>query len=290
MKISGFTFIRNAIKFDYPVVESIQSILPVCDEVVVAVGNCDDGTRSLIEAMGSSKIKIVDTTWDESLRKGGEVLAVETNKAFDQVSKESDWAFYIQGDEVIHERYLTTIWRAMENYLNDQRIEGLLLRYKHFYGSYDYVGDSRQWYRNEVRIIRNDKSIRSYRDAQGFRKLDKPLMVAPVDAEVYHYGWVKTPESIQRKLESFHRLWHDEEWIRKNLPQVEAFDYSTIDSLQHFDGTHPAVMLHRVHTKNWQFSFDPTKRNFSLKARLLHAIEKQTGWRIGEYRNYKIAR
>ena len=35
MKVVGFTFIRNALTYDYPVLESIQSLLPLCDEMVV---------------------------------------------------------------------------------------------------------------------------------------------------------------------------------------------------------------------------------------------------------------
>ena len=39
MKVTGFTFIRNAVINDYPIAEAINSILPLCDEVVVALGN-----------------------------------------------------------------------------------------------------------------------------------------------------------------------------------------------------------------------------------------------------------
>jgi hypothetical protein len=35
MKVGGFTFVRNVVKYDYPVVESIRSILPVVDEFIV---------------------------------------------------------------------------------------------------------------------------------------------------------------------------------------------------------------------------------------------------------------
>jgi len=288
MKVCGFTFVRNAIKFDYPVTESILSILPICDEIIVAVGNSEDDTRKVIESIASPKIKIIDTVWDDSLREGGKVLAIETNKAFDSVSPDSDWAFYIQADEVIHEKYLTELKQSMERWKDDPTIEGLLFNYLHFYGSYDFIGNSRQWYRNEVRIIRNDKSIRSYMDAQGFRKSGRPLNVKPVDATMYHYGWVKPPESLQAKLESFHKLWHDEQWIEKNLPKANTFDYSQIDSLVRFEGTHPDVMKIRIGSKNWQFDFDPTKKNFSIQSRILHFFEGITGWRIGEYRNYKI--
>src|SRR5438045_1755818 len=126
MKISGFTIVRNAIKYDYPIVEAITSILPICDEVIVAVGKSEDETLQLIRSINSPKIKIIATVWDESLRVGGKVLADETNKAFATVSADTDWAFYIQGDEVIHEKYLPVIKEAMQKYKDDKSVEGLL--------------------------------------------------------------------------------------------------------------------------------------------------------------------
>ena len=116
MKVAGFTFIRNAIKYDYPALESIHSILPLCDELVVAVGNSEDGTRAMIENIGSPKIRIIDTVWDDNLREGGKVLAVETDKAFSAVSPDADWSFYIQADEVVHEKYHGPIKEAMQKY------------------------------------------------------------------------------------------------------------------------------------------------------------------------------
>jgi len=290
LKVSGFTFVRNAVKFDYPVIESIRSILPLCDELVVAVGKSDDTTRDEVGSVDSGKIRIIDTVWDDTLHEGGRVLAQETDKAFDNIDPSSDWAFYIQADEVIHEKYHEIIRKAMNDFLEDRHVEGLLFNFLHFYGSYDFTGDSLSWYRKEVRIIRNDHTIRSYRDAQGFRKNEKPLYVTPIDAFVYHYGWVKPPALLQAKLESFHKLWHDEQWIEQNLPKSEVFDYSSIDSLAKFVGTHPALMQDRIARKNWQFTFDPTLKKTSLKNRILAFFEKLTGWRIGEYRNYRIIR
>ena len=288
MRVSGLTFIRNAVKFDYPVVEAITSVLPLCDEFVVVLGNSTDTTRDLLESIGSSKLKIVDSVWDDSLREGGKVLAVETNKALDQVSPQSDWCFYIQGDEVIHEKYLPAIREAMERYVNDSRVEGLLFDYLHFYASYDYTGDSTQWYRKEVRVVRNDKSIRSYRDAQGFRKDGRPLYVKPVDACVYHYGWVKPPSKQQDKQKYFNKLWHTDTWMKTYVSENDEFDYSKIDSLSVFTGTHPAVMQKRIAEKNWVFNYDPSRKKLSLKSRFKLGIEKRTGWRPGEYRNYRI--
>lgn len=288
MKVSGFTIVRNAIKYDYPIVEAITSILPICDEVIVAVGKSEDDTLKLIQSIDSPKIKIIETIWNESLRQGGKVLADETNKAFAAVAKDSDWAFYIQGDEVIHEQYLPVIKKAMEDFKNDKQVEGLLFNYTHFYGSYDYIGDSRRWYRREIRIIKNDKSISSYLDAQGFRKNGQKLNVKHIDAFVYHYGWVKPPEAQQAKQQTFNKLWHDDEWMKKNIPDVNEFDYSQTDSVALFKGTHPKVMQNRINQMNWKFSFDPTQKKISLKVRFLMFIEKTTGWKVGEYRNYKL--
>ncbi len=288
MKVSGFTIVRNAVKYNYPVVESIASILPLCDEVIVAVGHSEDGTRSLIGSVGSPKIRIIDTVWDEALRKGGEVLAVETNKAFDAISPESTWAVYIQADEVLHEDGIAGLTDAMKKWEANPEVEGFVLNYLHFYGSYDFIADSRKWYRKEVRVIRNDKKIRSYKDAQGFRKAGKKLRVKPAEATMFHYGWVKPPEYIRSKLQYFHTLWHDEAWMEKNKAGLESFDYSGIDSLVRFTGTHPSVMQKRISGKNWKFDFDPVQKKFSLVSRILHWAEKKTGVLIGEYKNYKI--
>ena len=290
MKVSGFTIVRNAIKYDYPVVESIRSILPLCDEFVVAIGKSDDDTRNLVLSIGDPKIRIIDTTWDDSLREGGKVLALETNKAFDAISPDSTWAFYIQADELIHEKYLPEIRAAMEKWASYPKVEGLLFSYSHFWGSYQYVGDSRKWYRREVRVIRNDRQIRSFLDAQGFRKNGKKLLVAQVDAFVYHYGWVKPPQAQQAKLQTFHRYWHSDRWIEKSVPKSDTFDYSGIDFLSPFTASHPRVMSERIARCNWEFTPDRLNNKHSLKSVFLHFIEKKTGWRVGEYRNYRIVR
>jgi hypothetical protein len=288
MKVSGFTIARNAVKFDYPVVEAITSILPLCDEFIVNIGQCDDGTFELIQTINSPKIKIVHSVWDDRLREGGKLLAVETNKAFDAVSADSTWAFYIQADEVLHEKYLDVVKKGMEEHKYNARVEGLLFHYTHFYGSYDYVGNSRRWYRNEVRVVRNDKQIRSYRDAMGFRKNDQKLKVKPIDAWMYHYGWVKPPKAQQEKQKSFHKMWHDDKAAEKMAGAADEFDYSQIDSLELFKGTHPSVMNKRLAEKNWSFTFDTSKIKLSLKDKFLMGIEKSTGWRPGEYRNFEV--
>jgi glycosyltransferase involved in cell wall biosynthesis len=289
MKVSGFTFVRNAIRYDYPIVEAIRSIEPLCDEIIVAVGNSDDDTLALIRSITSNKIRIIETVWDDTLREGGRVLAVETDKAFQAISPSSDWAFYIQGDEILHEQYLATVKESMLRYKNDPSVDGLLFNYLHFYGSYDYVGESLHWYRREIRVIKNNKGIFSYKDAQGFRKRpNEKLRVKHIDATIHHYGWVKDPKAMQGKQLSFNKYWHDDQWIEKNVVAGEAFDYSKVDSLKKFVGNHPGVILERIKKMNWEFSRDMSHNKLKTKDRLKLLVEKITGWRPGEYRNYKI--
>ncbi len=169
MKVSGFSFIKNAVQFGYPVTESIRSVLPLCHEFVIAVGDCNDGTKQLIESINDPRLKIIDTVWNENLRTGGTVLADETNKAFKEIAPDSDWAFYIQGDEALHEKYIDTVKEAMHRYKDDVKVDGLLFKYLHFWGSFDYIGDSSRWYRNEIRVIRNGQCICCSRDVEAFQ-------------------------------------------------------------------------------------------------------------------------
>lgn len=288
MKISGFTIIKNAVLNDYPIVEAITSILPVVDEMVVLIGDCDDGTEALIQSIGSDKIKIYQSIWDKNLRSGGTVLAVETNKAFKLLDPESTWAFYIQGDEAVHEKYHQNILDACNLYKDDKSVEGLLFKYLHFYGTYDYIGDSRKWYNHEVRIIRNDKKIQSYKDAQGFRVGETKLLVKEIDAFIYHYGWVKSPEQMMRKQKDVSRFWHDDMSLKENNNRPDYYNFNEYDSLKKFVDSHPSVMADRLQRKNWQIELDVTKKKFSVKNKYLFYFEKLTGIRLFDFRNYTI--
>lgn len=292
MKVCGFTIIRNAVKLDYPVVEAIRSILPLCDEVVVAVGKSEDNTLDVVRAIDPTKVRVVETVWDDSRREGGQVLALETDKALAAVPLDADWCFYIQADEVLPEHSVVPVREAMKKYLTDRRVEGLLFNYTHFYGSYDYVGTSWKWYRREVRVIRRDQSIFSYRDAQGFRKRpNEKLHVRLVDAEIYHYGWVREPKAMRRKQVAFSQLYHDDQWLEANVPKEEDFDYSQIDSLARFTGNHPKVMEERIRRLNWSFDHDLSKNRLSFRERLKRlASLLLLGYRVGEYKNYKLIR
>jgi hypothetical protein len=288
MKVSGFSFIRNAQKYGYPIVEAIQSILPVCDNFYIAVGNSDDNTLELIKSIDPQKVNIIETRWDDSLRQGGRVLALETDKAFSVIPSDTDWAFYIQGDEVLHEKYIPVVMEAMLRWKDDKTVDGLLFKYRHFYGSYDYVGSSERWYPHEIRVIKNNKKIYSYRDAQGFRKnINEKLQVKPIDAYIFHYGWVKDPRVQNDKVKNFEKLYKSDEKVTPLYQNSKEFDYSCIDSLALFEGTHPTVMYNLIKNKNWVFDYNLSRNRVTLKSRFKHIFKWLTGIELG-YKNYKI--
>ena len=290
MNVNGFSFIKNAIKYDFPVVESIKSALPLCDKFYVAVGKSEDDTLNLIKSIDKNKIVIIETEWEEHVSEGGSVLALETDKAFRALPVETDWAIYIQGDELFHEQDYETIRNAMKLYHNNNKVEGLLLNYLHFYGSYSYVAESYVWYPKEIRVLRYNPAIYSYKDAQGFRKGDnQKLKVKQIEATIYHYGHVRPPKVMQAKFQNSSRFYHDEEWIKKTFPK-DSFDYlEHVGELKRFQSEHPKLVQPRIDRLNWEFDYDPSMNNQSFKKRLKHFLRRYLGIDLG-YKNYILLR
>ena len=301
MKISGFSFVRNGIKLYFPVVESIKSILPVCDEFIIAVGkgDADDKTRESILAINDPKIRIIDTDWDDYEQKWhGHINAIQTNIALDAC--EGDWCFYVQADEVVHEKYLPVIRRRCEELLDNRSVEGLLFRYKHFWGDYDHYHNGHGWYSREIRVIRNNVGVQSHLSAQSFKIGEKKLNAADVDAEIYHYGWVRPPHLMQNKRKALHSIhWGNRQADERFKTQPDEFDYGPLDRLAVFEDTHPAVMSDKLKEIDWKNKLQPKgkpdrnrepHKHERLKYRLLSFIENTFlgGSRLGEYKNYKI--
>lgn len=311
MKISGFSFSRNADKLYYPVSEMVRSILPICDEFVIAVGqgDPDDRTREKIEAIGDPRIRILDTVWEEQYFKGGIINALQTDIAKNACS--GDWLFYLQADEVVHEKYLPAIRACCERWLADKRVDGLLFRYRHFWGDYDHYQDGHGWYPHEIRIVRNDPAIHSWQSAQSFRRFDfyeqprqengtHKLTVVPVEAEVYHYGWVRPPHLMQSKRRALDTV----HWGKRKASDhydhaPQAFDYGPLDRLGVFRDTHPAVMRELMARMDWRDKLqadgppDPSRRPHKherFKYRALSLIERlfNGGRQLGGFRNYTL--
>jgi len=291
VRVSGFTFVRNAVRLKYPVVGAIRSALPLVDEMIVNVGVCDDGTLELVRAIGDPKLVIFETAWDDTLLERGAVLAQQTDVALARCT--GDVGLYLQADEALHEDDHPAIRAALARLHADPRAEGLLFEYVHFYGSFHTVGVSRRWYRQEIRAVKLGAGVRSWRDAQGFRigagEGARKLRVLPAGARVYHYGWVRTPEDMAQKLVAFQRLYSGDEGARREA--ARRFAYDTTEKVRRFEGTHPGPMRELVERADWPYEPRPRLLRLShLREDLLDLFELGTGIRIGEYRNFKRLR
>lgn len=296
MKLAGFSYVRNGFTFGYPFIEAIKSGLDVCDEFVVVVGDSTDGTREAIEAIGSDKIRIVDTVWDMDLRSGGKIFATQCDAALEVI--EADWCLHIQADEVLHEDDVHRIREGIAAAEKDPRIEGYLFPFHHFWGRPEFVRTSRKVHRREIRLFKNDTVVRAFRDSQGFRRypsveehanghIGKMMHVKILDVPVYHYSYLRDPRAQAEKKNFDRRFWHSDEEMKKQGKQ-EQFDYYTIDKVESFKGTHPALMKPKIDAMDWEFDPKRIKREYKLKYRILDQFEALTGYRIGEYRNYKL--
>lgn len=287
MRISGLIIIRNGIKLGYPFIQSIKSILPVCNEVIIGVGDSEDGTKEAIEKIGDKKIKIVDTKWDDSHRTGGNILSYQTNLVMPHCK--GDWIFYIQADEVIHEKDYGKIKDAAERYMYIDPVDGLAFNYLHFYGSYYTVQKARNWYAEEVRLIKNKRDIVSHGDAQGFRRHRRKIKAINIGAEMFHYGWARPPEVMVKKIKDFHKLWHDDEWIKKNCSDSNLRSYyKDLGNLVDFKHTHPAVMYEIVNKKDVGF-INECKKIYIKERKLKHkAKDLLRRVRILKKRNFRL--
>jgi hypothetical protein len=310
MKISGFTMVKNADKLYYPIKQSIESMLPIVDEFIVALGDNDedDHTLAIIESIDSDKVKIIRTVWDLNKYPNGMENAHQTDIAKNACS--GDWVFYLQADEVINEKDHTTIIKRCEEFLDDDDVEGLLFKYYHFWGDYNHYHTIHGWYKNEIRIVKNKPEIHSWESAQSFRRIPEfdgvnyrvqagthKLKVAQVDAHVYHYGWVRPPHLMQKKKKSL-------DTIHKGVAKAEEmysareneFDYGPMDLVPLFQGTHPNAMKNWIADFNWSDKLNYSKelkhpndsklKHIKKKIRLITWLENLIGKEIGGFKNY----
>lgn len=282
--ISGFTLVRNAVHLDFPLVESIRSVLPVVDEFVVNVGKSDDETMDLVRSLDDPRIRVVESTWDWSDKMN--TLGRETRRAMEACRH--GWGIYIQADEVLSDGGAELLRQAVQEYDADRGIEGMRVNYLHFYGDFSTLATNRKWYQHEVRCVRLGEAsgVHPFRDAQGFRvgSQDRKIRVKATDSTVFHYGWARPPASIQRKRD-FNREILDPQGareVRETLPWIPL--------LRPFTGAHPAVVRRwieeRTPAPGERRIDDPAFDWQWPRMYLSHAWERMTGQRPLTFRNY----
>ncbi len=283
--LSGFTIVRNAVKLDYPLIPAIRSILDICDEVVVNVGKSEDETRDLVAAIGDPHVRIIDSVWDFS--RGSPVLAEETGRAMRACR--GRWGVYIQADEVLHEAGAAVLKEKVREWDRDERVEGLLVDYVHFYGDFDTITTNRHWYRREVRCVRLGRDIRSFQDAQGFRVGPglRRVRARTTGAQMFHYGWARPPQSLRQKFAVSKEIFTHAAERAEERRQRGRLEWTPL--LQRFTGTHPRAVAEWIGARRGLHGNPIGPRRIRLKDLRYYLsawIERLTGARVFEYRNY----
>ena len=286
MKVSAFTFLKNAQILGYPFLESIESVLPIVDEFVINVGESEDNTLQLIKKISSSKIRIIESKWNNKMTNGGYVYGQQ--KMIAQFNCTGDWLFYVEGDEVYHEEDLQKIRDCMDLHLLNNQVEALVLDFYHFYGNSNSYLDSPGWYRSEARIIKS--SIRSYAPDGLFwlvlekNKVGRYPKAKKINAHCYHYGWVRNEDQMNLKSEKVQKYWG------KSPVKI---DYSQMDQsiIKRFKGTHPKVMNNWLPIKEGLYSVD---KNYQLnkkqkKHRLMIQLERLLGLELSK-KHFKLVK
>jgi hypothetical protein len=245
----------------------------------------DDGTyQYLLNNLKDQKYIFLKSWWDPTITKSGLILSQQTNIALKACT--GDYCQYIQGDECVHQDDLKDILNGVQAMEADRQVDGLIFNYLHFYGNVDTYKYIRSMYRREVRLIRNHKGIISWLDAQGFRNAGHTKIRARlIKARIFHYGWARAEKIMAKKVVIFDSLYHGDKVIKN-----DEFKYLRDFGVRKFMDSHPKVMAAWIVKNknpvdlmklplNWDFNV--------VGLWISEKIENLTGYRIGEYKNYK---
>jgi hypothetical protein len=296
-KVSGFTICRNSQKLGYPYIESLLSLAPLCDEIIVTLDDTEDGTKEQLLQLQTQfkqqlkvELKIINTQWNMQNMKGGSELAVQTDIALSHC--QHNIVFYLQSDEVLHEEDYPLIKQDLLKLAQHPKAQSLVFQWIHFYGDQHTIVQNRKWYRKEIRAFKKSSGLKSFKDAQSFRKpfgentLKLPALESK--AKVLHYGHMRPSQLMAEKINYFREQWQDRNQSKITADTVFKPQYG----IQKFKGTHPLVMQKHLtlqstnHTPAFEILCPKILDAKNIRFFLSDIIERSTGYRVGEFKSY----
>lgn len=220
--LAGITIVRNAFRYDYHIIETVQSLLQFCEYVFIGECGSDDETIDQLHAHfgKNSNVILVDCTkeWNETA--GKYRLSACTNKVADTARfHKFDYQFYLQADEILHESSYAAIREAVE-----QGDNGYMCSRINLWGS-PYriltVPVSRQ--PCSIEVVRLTRAgMQAYDDAENIT-CDAVNMQFIPRINIYHMGFVRRRAIMKAKVINMQRnvfgMDHD-----KKLDQEEIFN------------------------------------------------------------------
>lgn len=244
--VSGLTIIRNGVRLNYPFMEVIRSVLPICDEFIVVAGDSDDETNETLATLNDPRVEVIHSRWSPLVTPRKCLLAQQTNIGLAYCS--GRWCLFLQGNEVIHEKDLQHLRQLMEQHADNQEVEAMLVERRTFWGDFNhYVAAYPRRHKYTARVIRPNIGTYSIRDGMSFAIFDNfsthgryPRSI-DTGADLYRYDYVHSVEQQERKFsEAVHRsgtgVQADENYFNQFYPR---------QFIAPFTGTHPRVMHER---------------------------------------------
>ena len=251
-KISVYTYLKNGEKFDYPFLESILSVIEVCDECIVCcASDSEDQTWLYLQRLEKMfpKIRLLPSElWKEKNLVDGAVIRLAAEEAMSYCT--GDWLWHLQADEVYTRADARTL-RELVNTYHRQAVDGFIFNVLHFYAGYDQQITAQAaeigWYQKCIRLIRAGAG-HHIGDAWTIVMSDlKPSTAIPVDVTIYHYGHVRDKEAMRTKATYMETLYHALPDTYEFCPEGK-FEYSQVPQkyLKPFLTPHPETMQLRI--------------------------------------------
>lgn len=243
MKTLGATIaLRNGIEYDFCFEECIASLLPVCEEIVVAESQSTDGTRARLEEMAKAepKIKIYDYPYTNPV---GDPCWVMNWTNFAREKLTTDYNIQMDADEVLHESAYDRIMSKIQG-----REVSLLCRRWNFWKDHRHLIPLGECCAAEVLRVCPTKYwlAADFPDSRGRESMD--IQIGALDVCIYHYGFIRKRKAFFEKEEALQRAFFND--YDPNLKKAETYDGNWMqmpglcswnDQIIEFNGPHPLV-------------------------------------------------
>jgi len=196
-KLCGVQIVRNGVKYDYCFKESILSMLPICDCVVVGYVESEDNTLEVLKSIDSDKLRILMLTEaDWNFQDGCERLSYLTNACIQEADRLGyQYILSLQSDEILDPSSFSAIKAALnvgaEGYLCT-RINLWKSPYLELSVEHNRLPCSKY-------IARLSKSCyRAYSDAESIGVQSVEDFVHHI--KIWHMGFVRKREVMKSKI------------------------------------------------------------------------------------------
>ena len=256
MTLSGIVPLRNGFSLDYCFRECIQSLLPVCEEVVVADGDSTDGTREVIDewARREAKLTIVRYPWPNP--KGDIDFFVKWIQ-FVRESAHHPFVFQLDADEVLSDHSYEWIEHIKRTYPEHAQVSFKCDRYNFWFDHRHMIPHGVCLSHRVIRLAPQNVWLPS----DGPHVNGAACIGMSVDSpiQIFHYGFLRTREGFFRKAHDLQTMFFDSydprlakaESVPGNwMEKIEGVEWTS--RLLRFDGDHPSVAKEWLRTRGYE--------------------------------------